>query len=232
MSAPVGGFFIHPGCDAVSEFCPDGYLKTPDGITKAARRWFTEKMAVLDKAVDDYRARKSDAAGSNNLNRVLSQLQPTNRALLPDALWPVAEEVFEGTVNRLRNLLHKGALTAFTFGQGGPHAVPADLWATPAADGMLEQGAYWLQPLFLREADLDALNDQAKKKPVPKKSFPERSFPLSKMQELEAAVLQHKHLSRKEQREAVRSMFPNHNITVRLLRETEQKVDPRTAGRK
>ena len=50
------------------------------------------------------------------------------------------------TEHRLRNLMHRGALTAYYFGglfDQGRHAVAREFWATTEADGVLILGSYW-----------------------------------------------------------------------------------------
>ena len=120
----------------------------------------------------------------------------------------------------------------------GANAYQAGSWATAKADGVIETGTYWPfgEPrrvldsrsdywLFLLQSELDALLSEQ----PPKK----RTFHNSKMQALVAALRTLDHLSRREQREAVRRLreFEQYHITDDVLREAEKRM-PRKPGRK
>jgi len=215
---------------AVSQFCPDGYLPMRDAIVTAAQRWFVEEIAAFDRAVED-QAKIDDAgkAGGDSMDRALSQAQPVMQM--------VAADIYQQTVDKLRNLLHLGKLTAYYFGSlldQARHAVPANFWATADADGVLEEGRHWplgqqirfVRPLFLLVSEFDAqLSDQpARKRPLPEAKIPD----------LVAALRRFDYLPRKEQRAAVCSTpeFEPYEITERVFREAEKTAGRRPPGRK
>jgi hypothetical protein len=215
----------------VNVFCPDGYLPTPEAIARAAEHWFPDKFAALQTAA----APESRTKPDNNLDAVVRAF---SQPQVPDALRHAFEELATQTVYRLRNFLYQGALKAYYFGNGGCHSVLSEFWAEARADGVMESGTYWpfgeplrwheqrpSYPLFVKQSELDALlSEQPSKR---------RPFPKAKMPDLVAALRTLDHLSRAEQREALRRLpeFEQYHLTDVVLREAEKRV-PRKPGRK
>ena len=216
----------------MTDFCPDGYLPTQEAVLRAAQSWFPDKIAALEPAA----APQTQTEPKNDLEaavRIFSQPH------VPDAWQQAFEEIASQTVQRLRNFLHQGILTAYYFDDFGCHSVLREFWATAHAEGVIETGTYWPygeqtrvyetrpnHPLFLLQSELDALlSEQPAKK---------RPFPKAKMPELVAALRKLEHLpNRKKQREALRKLpeFAQYHLTDVVFREAEKQV-PREAGRK
>jgi hypothetical protein len=212
------------------DFCPDGYVPTPEAIVRAAKYWFPERCAALERAASPQSETQPDNS-SEALARALSQ--PPG---IPDALRHEFLDIVNPTIHRLRNFLHEGKLKAYYFRDDGSHFVSREFWATPDADGVMESGTYWPfgkasrwyesrpnYPLFVKQSELNAvLSDRPAQK---------RSFPGSKMPELVSALRALDHLNREEQRKALRTSpeFGQYRLTDRVLREAEKQV-PRDAG--
>ena len=93
---------------AVSDFCPDGYVPLQQALRRAAEFWFPDKIAGPETAV----APDPQTKAENNFEagvRALSQPQ------VPEARRHAFEEIITLTVQRLRNSLHQGTLTAYYF---------------------------------------------------------------------------------------------------------------------
>ena len=217
----------------MNRFCPDGYVPAQEAIVRAAKYWFPERIAALERAAAPQSETKPDNS-FEALARALSQ--PPG---IPDAWRPAFEEIASQTVRRLRNFLHQGKLKAYYFQQDGCQPVSRDFWPTAQADGVMESGIYWPfgQPtrlyesrpnysLFLLQSELDALlSEQPAKK---------RSLPLAKMPELVAALRKLDDLpNRAAQLQALCNMpeFREFKITNALFRRAARQV-PRDAGRR
>jgi hypothetical protein len=217
----------------VNRFCPDGYVPAQEAIVRAAKYWFPERFAALERAAAPQSETKPDNS-FEALARALSQ--PPG---IPDAWRPAFEDIASETVHRLRSFLHRGELKAYYFQQDGCQSVSRDFWPTAQADGVMESGIYWPfgQPtrlyesrpnysLFLLQSELDALlSEQPAKK---------RSLPLAKMPELVAALRKLDDLpNRAAQLQALCNMpeFREFKITNALFRRAARQV-PRDAGRR
>jgi hypothetical protein len=120
----------------------------------------------------------------------------------------------------------QGALKAYYFGNGGCHSVLSEFWAEALADGVMESGTYWpfgepprwheqrpSYPLFVKQSELDALlSEQPSKKTAISQS--ENAGPRRGSAHVD-------HLSRAEQREALRRLpeFEQYHLTDVVLRE-------------
>jgi len=216
----------------MTDFCPDGYLPTPDAIVRASECWFPNKIAALKTAA----APESQAKSDNNIE---AAVRAFSLPQVPDAWRHALEEIASQTVHRLRNFLHQGTLKAYYFTDHGRHSVPREFWATAPADGEMESGTHWPfgkptrsfewrpnHALFLLQSELDLLLSErpAKKRP----------FPNAKMPDLVAALRTLDHLpNREKQREALRNLpeFEQYRLTDHVLREAERQA-PRGPGRK
>jgi hypothetical protein len=218
----------------VSDFCPDGYVPTQEAIVRAAKYWFPERFAALERAAARQQSETKPDNSFEALARALSQ--PPG---IPDAWRPAFEDIASETMHRLRNFLHEGRLKAYYFGDDGCHSVSRGFWATAHADGVLESGTYWPfgkptrsyegrpnYSLFLLQSELDALlSEQPAKK---------RDFPRAKMPELVAALRELDGLpNRAAQLQALCNMpeFREFKITNALFRRAARQV-PRDAGRR
>jgi hypothetical protein len=155
-------------------FCPSGYVTSQEAVERCASQWFAEKIAEFDAA-----AAREQAGNANRTNeQPLTPMEVAARALsrtqgISENLQQQIADILIPTENRLRNLLHLGALTASyfggTFGQG-QHAISCEFWATEEADGVLLSGRYWpfgqprglfeerpSYPLVFSESELAAL---------------------------------------------------------------------------
>jgi hypothetical protein len=216
----------------VNRFCPDGYVPAQEAIVRAAKYWFPERFAALERAAAPQSETKPDNS-FEALARALSQ--PPG---IPDAWRPAFEDIASETVHRLRSFLHRGELKAYYFQQDGCQSVSRDFWPTAHSDGVLESGTYWPfgkptrsyegrpnYSLFLLQSELDALlSEQPAKK---------RDFPRAKMPELVAALRKLDDLPRPAQLQALRNTpeFREFKITNPLFREAARQV-PREAGRR
>ncbi len=166
----------------MSDFCPDGYVRSQDAIVRAAKSWFPDKIAALESAT----APESQTKPDNNFDAVVRALsQPP----IPDAWRHAFEDIAGHTVYRLRNFLHEGKLKAYYFGDDGCHSLSREIWATAQADGVMKSGIYWpfgkptrwhkSRPnysLFLLQSELEALlTEQPAKKPAASRTRKSRS---------------------------------------------------------
>ena len=158
---------------------------------------------------------------------------------MPDGWRQALKEIMNGTVHRLRNLLHEGKLHGYYFESDGRHTVSREFWATAEADGALESGVYWPfgrpsrlfeqrpnYPLFLLQSELDTLLSA---EPAEK-----RSLPRSKIRELVAALRELGDLpNRPAQYQALCELpqFREFKITRADFREAARHL-PRERGRK
>jgi hypothetical protein len=214
----------------VSLFCPEGYVPILEALFIAAKHYFPEQIAGLEKALD---------AGTEKRTDFDAAVRPFSQQQLPDALKLEICDVLSQTVDRLRSFLHQGTLKATYFAHDGSNHVSREFWATTQADGLIESGTYWPfgkpshwheqrpnYPLFVKQSELDALlSEQAAQKP---------SLPSGKMSGLVAALRTLDHLpNREKQRKALRNLpeFERYHLTDEVLREAEQQV-PRKPGRK
>jgi hypothetical protein len=217
----------------VTTFCPKEYVPAQEAIARAAKYWFPERFASLENA-DGLEPAPKPANGLEALARNLSQSR------IPDALRHEFRSVAIETINRLRNLLHQGELTAFYFDHFGRRPVSRDFWATAEADGVIESGVFWpfgkptrwheSRPnhrLFLLQSEIGlVLNEEPAKK---------RPLPAAKASELVAALRRLDDLpNRAAQREALCTMpeFQEYKITDRQFREASRMAGARRAGRK
>jgi hypothetical protein len=218
---------------AMSDFCPDGYVRSQDAIVRAAESWFPDKIAALESAT----APESQTKPDNNFDAVVRALsQPP----IPDAWRHAFEDIAGHTVYRLRNFLHEGKLKAYYFGDDGCHSLSREIWATAQADGVMESGIYWpfgkptrwheSRPnysLFLLQSELEALltEQPAKKRPLPNAKKPELVAALRKLDDLP---------NRAAQLQALCNMpeFREFTITDALFRAAAKETGPRPAGRK
>jgi hypothetical protein len=216
----------------MSDFCPEGYLRTQDAILRAAEYWYPDKIAAAQITEDSQFQPKS----KNDLEAAIRAFSQPHVA---DARPHPFEEIANQTVHRLRNLLHQGPLNAYYFASDGSHCIPHEFWATENADGVVESGTYWPYgspiswhetrpnyPLFLRESELNVLLQTQPTKKLP--------FPTPKMPALIEALRKLDNVSsRKKQREALRKLpeLERYHLTDDILREAEKKV-PRSPGRK
>jgi hypothetical protein len=218
----------------MNEFRPEGYASTREAIGRAAECWFPERLAALEKAVAAELQEQPDN-GVKALARALAQ-----PVVLANALQFEFHDIEPQTVNRLRNLLHQGKLTAHYFEANGRHSVVSEFWATEEADGVLESGVYWPfgQPtrwyesrpnhsLFLLKSELDALLSE---QPAKKRRFPQANMP-----KLVAALRTLDDLpNRADQLEALCNMpeFCEFTITDAIFRAAMKEAGPRSPGRK
>jgi hypothetical protein len=148
-------------------------------------------------------------------------------------------QIASQTVLRMRDLLHRGELTAYYFDQDGRHPISREFWATSDADGALETGVYWRlgrpsrvyeqrpnYPLFLLQLELNTLLST---EPANK-----RSLPRSKIPELVAALRElWDQPNRQAQYEALCELPQFREFTVtRADFRTAAKHLPRRGGRK
>jgi hypothetical protein len=172
------------GGDAMTLFCPEGYVPVRAAIERAAQYWFPEQVAAIETAVT------GELAGDGKPNDSVSALTPAEqlkRALgsqrsISEGLRQRIENVFTQTEHRLRTFLHRDTLSVYYFGtlfdQGRQTAPPA-FWATTEADGALLSGTYWpfgrprtryeqkpASPLFFLETELTALLSKSAVDPV------------------------------------------------------------------
>jgi hypothetical protein len=164
-------------------FCPDGYVQAQDAIVWAAVYWYPEQMAALETAMAGELA--INERPYDNVN-ALTPVEKLARALrgppsFSEGLRQQILDLLAQTEQRLRNVLHQGALTAFYFGglfDQGRHAVARDFWATTEAAGVLISGSYWpfgqprtrheeraSYPLCFLESELAALLSHEPKPP-------------------------------------------------------------------
>jgi hypothetical protein len=216
----------------MSDFCPEGYLRTQDAIRRAAEYWYHDKVAALQTT-------ESSEAQPKSKNDVEAAVRAFSQPHAASAWQHAFDEIANQTVDRLRNFLHQGTLNAYYFLGDGSHCLPRDFWATEDAEGVIESGHYWPfgrppslyeprpnRPLFLRESELDALLSEQPAKKLP--------FPPAKMSALIEALRKLDHLpNRAEQREALRRLpeFERYHLTDDVLRDAEKQV-PRNPGRK
>ena len=218
----------------MSSFCPDGYVTTPEAIYEAALSWHAERLAALEG---------SAAAVSSTGNRGVEALSwaISTQHRISQEVQQLYAEIVPKIVNRLRNLLYEGKLTAYYFGglfSTGRNAVPSEYWATVEADGVLEAGSYFpfgrpshsfeqrlSYPLFLLKAELnEVLSEQQPTTPLPRARIPE----------LVAALRELDHLpNRTTQFRTVRDLpqFQGYRITDRVMREAAQQAT-RPLGRR
>ena len=90
---------------------------------------------------------KADAARAYyaaKLQEDEAQITTTSSQLLKaESLWDEVKPRYRSAVTRLRDLLSKGALTAFEFGKGElPRPIKTDFWGADEADHALEKGVH------------------------------------------------------------------------------------------
>jgi len=156
-------------------FCPSGHVPMQQAIERAARVWYSDQIAALERAIARELAETnapSDKAHAQTPVEILAHaLAPSFAASesLQRQFWQILTQTEHG----LRNFLYQGALTAYYFGglfDQGRHAVGREYWATPAADDVLISGTIMpfgtprsvhesrpSYPLFLVETELNAL---------------------------------------------------------------------------
>jgi hypothetical protein len=212
----------------VPEFCPEGYVSTQQAIARAAERWFAEQFHKLEKAMELQAERKPEG-------HIEQAVRAFSGPEYPEEFRQIAFE----TVLRMRNLLHRGELSAYYFDNYGRHSVPRDFWATAEADAVLESGVYWPfgapsrvyesrsnYKLFTRQLELDRLLSEtpAEKRPLPRSMMPALAEALRRLEDLP---------NRKAQLQAVRELaeFRGFKITVADFREAAKNL-PRKPGRK
>jgi hypothetical protein len=216
----------------VSDFCPDGYVPSQDAMFRAAKFWFPEQMAALERATES----QSETKPNDGVEAAARACSPPQ---VPQTFQLEFQDIVNQIVHRLRNFLHRGELNAYYFDNDGRHSVARDFWATTQAGGTMESGIYWPYgkpprlfetrphyPLFLLQLELDTLlSDQpAKKRPLPEAKMPELVAALRKLGDLP---------NRAAQLQALRDMpeFREFKITNALFRQAARHV-PRDAGRK
>jgi hypothetical protein len=212
----------------VPEFCPDGYVSTQHAIASAAERWFAEQVHKLEKAMESQAERRPEG----HIDQAVRAFSGTE---FPEEFRQIASQ----TVLRMRNLLHRGELTAYYFDNYGPHGVSREFWATAEADGVLELGVYWpfgkpsrvyeSRPnykLLIRQLDLGKLLSEApaEKRPLPRSKMPALAEALRRLEDLP---------NRKAQLQVVRELpeFSAFKITMANFREAAKDL-PRKPGRK
>jgi hypothetical protein len=212
----------------VPKFCPDGYVSTQQAIARAAKRWFAEQFHELEKARESQTETQPDS-------HIAQAVRAFSSPEYPEEFRLIASQ----TVLRMRNLLHRGELTAYYFDNQGRHSVPRDYWATAEAHGVLEVGVYWPcgkpsqlyesrlnYDLFIRQLDLDRLLSETpvEKRPLPRSKMPALAEALRRLEDLP---------NRKAQLQAVRELpeFREFKITVTEFREAAKNL-PRKPGRK
>jgi hypothetical protein len=208
------------------EFCLDGYVSTGNAILSAAQRWFAEQFHNLERTRQAPVERKPEG-------HIEQAIRAFSNTEYPEEFEHIANQ----TVLRIRNLLHRGELTAYYFDNFGRQSVSRDFWATAEADNGF--GVYWpfgrpsrvLEqrpnfPLFFLQSELDrVLSAQPGKK---------RSLPRSKTPELVIALRELAGLpNRQAQYEALceLSQFREFQITRADFREAARHL-PRRGGRK
>jgi hypothetical protein len=166
-------------------FRPLGYVPVQEAIVRPALLWFPEDMAALEAAAGD------ELAINNRSNADIDAVTPVEKLaralraqpLISEGLRMRTVDFLIQTEHRLRNILHKGVLTAYYFGglfDQGRQAVSSEFWATMEADGVLTSGTYYpfgkprswsdtprSYPLFFLELELAALPSDDLKAPSP-----------------------------------------------------------------
>ena len=226
----------------MSGFCPDGYVPMQEAIGEAARHWFAERFSAVEAAVEAGAPATKDKPD----NSVEAAVRAFSQASLPDPLQHEFEDIVRQTVHRLRDVLHQGKqLKAYYFGglfDNNRHAVAREFWATPDADGVLEDGFYqpfgqrslrpWenrrgCYPLVVLRIELNALLNDAPSARKP-------SLPAGKISKLVEALHELEHLNRAEQRKTVNELpeFRRYHITDDNFNEAARQAGRRKAGRK
>lgn len=146
----------------MSGYVPPGYLSLHEAAARVAQARFGDEMRALEKAHDDELAAAAARAEaiSDPLARVIA-----GGLGLPQV--PArAVELLSQALTSLRDALFTGKLKAVCFGVLGQHQVPAEFWATTAADDAVSRGLYnpystpnkYRHPgaarVFVREAEL------------------------------------------------------------------------------
>jgi hypothetical protein len=213
----------------VPEFCPNGYVPTQAAIATAVARWFPEKVQGLETAIEEARAERKPEGHIEQAVRAFSGPR------FPEEFRQIASQA----VPRMRNILHRGELTAYYFDNQGRHSVPRNYWATAEADGALETGTYWPlgQPsrlfesrlhygLFIEQLELDRL--------LSVETARRRPFPRAKIRDLAAALRGLDHLpNRAAQLQALRELpeFREYEITHAVFRQAAKNF-PRRSGQR
>jgi hypothetical protein len=212
----------------MTDFCPDGYVSTPDAIARAAERWFPEQFNTLEIT-------SRSQPGVRPESPIDAAVRAFSRPQVPEAWLHAFSEIANQTVHRLRNFLHQGELDAYCFGNDGRHTVPREFWATAEANEVLERGTYWPFgapsriheqrpncPLFLRQSELQKLfsEEAAKKRPLPESKKPDLIAALRRLDNLP---------NRAAQLEALREEFQEYKITHAVFRELAKTL-PRSSG--
>ena len=214
------------------DFCPDGYLATAKAMAVAARRWFPERFAALEKTATSLQGAELESP-IEKAARVFSQPP------IPDDWRQAFEEIKNETVNRLRNLLHEGKLHGYYFDNDGRRTTSREFWATADADGVLDTGVYWPlgrpsrlfeqrpnYPLFLLQSEFDKLltGEPAKRRPFPRSRLPDLVAALRKLEDLPDRRAQYQALCELAE-------FREFKITHANFREAARHL-PRDPGRK
>jgi hypothetical protein len=213
---------------SMPDFCPDGYVSTPDAIATAAAHWFPEQINALEMS-------SWSQPGSKPENPIDAAVRAFSQPQVPEGLVHAFSEIADPTVHRLRNCLHQGELDAHYFANNGRHTVPREFWATAEANGVLELGIFWPfgapnriheqrpnYPLFLQVLDLQKLlsEEAVKKRPLPESKKPELVTALRRLDHLP---------NRAAQLKALREEFHDYKITHEVFRELA-KILPRSSG--
>lgn len=205
-------------------FPPDGYIGTVEalGIVIEAA-WPDERQRIY--------AAWREAYPENYGHHIADHQVPPP----PDIDRPLTDLLIRAE-RRLRNLLHQGRVEAVYSGLRGKEAVPAEYWATTAADGTLLTSEYApfgpversgfvpagrIVRLLIDRAGLDrALIPPAREKPpLPRAELPKI---VERLRELEE-------LNRDEQRAVIAAEWPDHHIRDKDFRAAFEQV-PRKPG--
>ena len=89
----------------MTDFCPDGYVSTPNALARAAEAWFPEQFSTLEIASEPQPEAKPESP-FDALVRAFSQPR------IPDVWLSALEKIISPTVHRFRNYLHQGKLEA------------------------------------------------------------------------------------------------------------------------
>jgi hypothetical protein len=212
----------------VPEFCPDGYIPTLQAIARAAERWFAEPDEKLEKGMESQPERKPEG-----------HIEQAVRAFAEPEFPAEFQQIATQTILRMRNLLHRGELTAYYFDSQGRHSVPPKFWAAAEANGVLPAGEYWpfgkpsrvhetrlKYDLFIGQLELNRLlsEETTRKRPLPR----------SKMGNVIAALRGLEDLpNRTAQLQALRELpqFREYEITHAIFREATRNL-PRKPGQR
>jgi hypothetical protein len=209
-------------------WCPDGFTPAQAAIVKAAHGWFPQP---LEKALPQL------ATSDGSIDAAVQSLRQLDRAEWP---W----DAFVQTVNRIRNCLYQDEIRVYYFSENGSQSIGKYFWAKSESHDVLVSGLYWPNgdpsiidhrdgsivdeqlpsTVFFKQSELAALLSEP---PAAQK----RRFPSSKMPELIETLRKLEHLTRREQRDAIRKMPGFDHMTERNLQEAARAA-PRTPGRR